>query len=154
KGPGSHSRPLPSPFVRAGKKDVNWLQLTPKARRVQARAGLESSQGPLIGRQRHQRTIPAGDKLMMANMELTGRSIIGFRRGTETGETLRGVSPATGKPIEPAFQSASSNEVDVACRLAATAFERYGRLAGRARAGFLRQIAQNIESLGDRLVER
>src|SRR5262245_35372105 len=87
-------------------------------------------------------------------MKLTGRSIIGFQRGAESGETLRAISPATGKAIEPEFQSASSHEVDVACRLAASAFERYSRLQGRARGGFLRQIAQNIESLGDPLVER
>ena len=87
-------------------------------------------------------------------MELTGRSIIGFRRGAQTGVTLRATSPATGLPIEPEFHSASSDEIDLACKLASGAFEKYGRLPGRARGEFLRRIAQNVEALGDQLVER
>ena len=65
----------------------------------------------------------AGNKLVMADGELTGRSMIGFQRGVETGQTLRGISPATGEAIEPEFQSANSLEVDLACRLAAGSFE-------------------------------
>ena len=85
---------------------------------------------------------------------MTGRSIIGFQQGAKTDETFQAISPATGEVIEPAFQSASSYDVDLACRLAAAASERYALLPGRARAGFLRQIAHNIEALGDPLVQR
>src|SRR5215469_10626565 len=87
-------------------------------------------------------------------MELQGTSILGFQRGGRTGETLRAVSPATGQPVEPAYYSASSEEVGRACRLAAREFETYGRMPGRARGAFLRQIAQNIERLGQQLIDR
>jgi NADP-dependent aldehyde dehydrogenase len=87
-------------------------------------------------------------------VELKGKSIIGFQRGAETGETFQAVSPATGQAVGPAFQSASSREADLACKLAASAFDQYRRTPGRTRAGFLRQIAENIEALSQQLVER
>jgi len=87
-------------------------------------------------------------------MELKGRSIIGFQLGRETGETLRAIDPATGQSIEPAFQSATTEEVDSACSLAVRAFDTYGRISGRSRAAFLRRISENIEALGHQLVER
>src|SRR5215471_19518618 len=87
-------------------------------------------------------------------MELSGRSIIGFQRGRETGKTLCAIDPATGTAIEPPFQSASDQEVDLACRLAARAFDDYGRAGGQSKAAFLRRIAANIEALGDQLVAR
>jgi NADP-dependent aldehyde dehydrogenase len=42
----------------------------------------------------------------------------------------------------------------MACRLAADAFEQYGRMPGKSKAAFLRQIAENIEALGPQLVNR
>jgi alpha-ketoglutaric semialdehyde dehydrogenase len=80
-------------------------------------------------------------------MELIGRSIIGYKRGAETGVTLRAINPATREPLDPPFQSATSQEVDLACRLAASAFEEYRHVPGRAKAAFLRRIAAKIEGL-------
>jgi len=87
-------------------------------------------------------------------MELTGRSIIGYRRGQKTGEILRAFNPLTGEDLAPPFYSASSAETDEAVRLAATSFLAYRRLSGSHRGAFLRRIASNLEALGETLVER
>jgi len=87
-------------------------------------------------------------------VELTGRSIIGFGRGKAQGETLWGFNPATGEKLMPVYLAASLAEVDEAAQLANRAFAVYSRMPGSERARFLRRIAQNIESLGEALVER
>jgi len=85
---------------------------------------------------------------------LTGTSIIGFRRGAENGATLHGFNPATGENLAPVYQAASADEVDQAAQLAHTAFATYSQTTGAERARFLRQIAANIEALGDGLITR
>ncbi|HEU4435789.1 MAG TPA: aldehyde dehydrogenase (NADP(+)) [Pyrinomonadaceae bacterium] len=85
---------------------------------------------------------------------LTGTSIIGFRRGAENGGTLHGFNPATGEQLSPLYHAASSAEVDRAAQLAHMAFAAYSQTTGAERARFLRQIAENIEALGDELITR
>jgi alpha-ketoglutaric semialdehyde dehydrogenase len=87
-------------------------------------------------------------------VELTGKSIIGFRSGAAHAETLYGINPATGERLMPAYTAASAEEVNEAAQLAHQAFAAYGRWAGRERAKFLRRIAHNIEALGDQLTAR
>jgi len=86
--------------------------------------------------------------------QLSGTSIIGFHRGAENGGTLHGFNPATGEDLPPAYHAASSAEVDEAARLAHEAFAAYSQTTGARRARFLRQIAENIEALGDDLITR
>jgi 2,5-dioxopentanoate dehydrogenase len=86
--------------------------------------------------------------------QLSGTSIIGFRRGAENGGTLHGVNPATGEDLSPVYHAASSVEVDQAAQLAHAAFVTYSQTTGAQRARFLRQIAENIEALGDELIVR
>jgi 2,5-dioxopentanoate dehydrogenase len=87
-------------------------------------------------------------------MELTGQSIIGYRRGRKGGKALNGFNPATGKVLSPAFYSASEDEVEEALQLAAESFTRFSASSGEERAAFLRSIANNLEQLGDTLVDR
>jgi len=87
-------------------------------------------------------------------MELTGRSIIGFSRGAASKEMLFGLNPATGEQLKPGYHFASTDEVDQAAQLAANAFASYSQTSGQQRARFLRQIAENIEALGDTLISR
>jgi NADP-dependent aldehyde dehydrogenase len=87
-------------------------------------------------------------------MELTGRSIIGYRRANSAGKILNGVNPATGEVLDPAFYSASEDEVEEAVRLASESATRFSQLPGKKRAEFLRCIAENLEQAGDALVER
>lgn len=85
---------------------------------------------------------------------LTGTSIIGSNRGKEGGATFQAFNPQTGEAIEPAFHSASLDELNKAASLAEQARIPYSSLSGKQRAVFLRAIADNIEGLGDTLIER
>lgn len=87
-------------------------------------------------------------------MEITGKSIIGFSRGSESETTFTAFNPATGEAVEPNFYSASLDELNKACELAEWARIAYGKVSGKEKAKFLRQIADNIEALGDALIER
>jgi 2,5-dioxopentanoate dehydrogenase len=88
-------------------------------------------------------------------VELRGESIIGFKRiEASGGEEIFGINPATGEKLGPPYRAATAEQVDQAAQLAARAFQRYGRLSGRQKAAFLREIATRIQSLGTELTER
>jgi NADP-dependent aldehyde dehydrogenase len=87
-------------------------------------------------------------------MKLNGTSIIGYGRSTETGSTFHAVNPATGEKLETAFHKALPDEVDHACKLAECAFVAYRRSPAEKRSTFLRAIADEIEALGDDLLQR
>jgi alpha-ketoglutaric semialdehyde dehydrogenase len=87
-------------------------------------------------------------------MQLTGRNLIGRDERDGGGAAFRGTNPATGAALEPAFQEATPDMVDEALRRASAAFERYRQVEPGARAGLLRGIAEQIEALGDELIER
>lgn len=86
--------------------------------------------------------------------KLAGRSLIGFGRGEGTGGSFQGINPATGEELDPVYCTASTAEVNQAATLAGDAFASYRESSGKARGAFLRQIAANIEALGDTLVTR
>jgi NADP-dependent aldehyde dehydrogenase len=86
--------------------------------------------------------------------ELSGKSILGFRRGEATGSTFTAVNPATGEKLAPDYSPASKDEVEQAASLASGAFESYRRTSPQRRSAFLRKIAENIERLGETLVTR
>lgn len=88
------------------------------------------------------------------NTMLTGLSYLGYQRSAPGGETFTGKAAATGADLEGVFYSASAAEVETAVQLAAAAFPTYRELDGITRAAFLRQIASNIEALGQTLTER
>lgn len=88
------------------------------------------------------------------NTEITGKSIIGFGRGKSSGTTFTAFNPATGEVVEPNFYSSSLDELNKACELAENARIAYGKVSGKDKAKFLREIADNIEALGDTLIER
>ncbi|MFN3536505.1 MAG: aldehyde dehydrogenase (NADP(+)) [Brevundimonas sp.] len=86
-------------------------------------------------------------------MTLTGELFIGSRRlGRPTG--FRAFDPAANQPIEPEFSVAGLDDVDAACALAMQAFPVYRETSPDLRARFLETIADNIEALGDALIER
>ena len=64
------------------------------------------------------------------------------------------MNPATGERLQPEFISAMAEEVDLAARLAAEAFEVYQRVSGRERGAFLRALAAKIESIAGDVIER
>jgi 2,5-dioxopentanoate dehydrogenase len=92
--------------------------------------------------------------MLASTTKLTGRSLIGFREGAEHGQPLYAADPATGQPLQPGFAPASDEEVELAAGLASEAFLIYRRSSGRQRGGFLRKIAEKIESIAGEIVER
>ncbi len=88
------------------------------------------------------------------NIELTGTSIIGNSRGAITSDIFTAFDPTTGNAVEPPFYSATLDELNGAAALADSARIPYGNIPGRDRAVFLRKIADNIEALGDTLIQR
>lgn len=92
---------------------------------------------------------------MLASMaKLSGRSLVGFREGAGTGEPLYANDPTTGKHLQPGFIPATHEEVDLAVRLAAEAFDVYRRTSGSERGAFLRKIADKIEGITEEIIER
>jgi len=92
---------------------------------------------------------------MLASMaKLSGRSLIGFRDGVGTGEPLYATDPTSGKHLQPGFIPATPEEVDLAVRLAAEAFDVYRRTSGHDRSAFLRRIADKIEAITEEIIER
>jgi len=87
-------------------------------------------------------------------LQLSGQSIVGFRRTASNNGPIHAINPATGEELRPIYYSASTSEVDAAARLASRAFEIYSRATGKEKAIFLHRIAENIEALGEQLITR
>lgn len=79
--------------------------------------------------------------------------IAGERR-SGAGEPVYAIAPATGERVGPAFGGATPSDVADACAAASAAFRPYRALTLEARAAFLEAIAEEIEALGDALIER
>jgi 2,5-dioxopentanoate dehydrogenase len=92
--------------------------------------------------------------MLTSTTKISGRSLIGFREGSDSGELLYATDPTTGERLQPGFISATAEEVDSAARLAAEAFAVYRDVSGRERSAFLRTVAANIESIADDVIER
>lgn len=92
--------------------------------------------------------------MQVSSADLTGKSLIGAHEGSGAGEPFHAFDPTSGQALQPAFDSASGEEIDAAVRLAAEAFESYRRILGRERGALLRKIAGNIEGISAELVDR
>lgn len=87
-------------------------------------------------------------------MTLTGKMLIGQQPLSGTRDAIRAINPATDTPLAPAYAGGDSQHVEQACALAWTAFDTYRETSLADRATFLETIADNIEALGDELIER
>src|ERR1700679_1219906 len=87
-------------------------------------------------------------------MELKGLSYLGTHRGSHNTVTFHAVNPQTGAAIPPAYHSASLAELNTAVQAAAEAFPVYSQIPGKARAAFLRRIADSIDAHATVLIER
>lgn len=87
-------------------------------------------------------------------MNLHGQNFLGRTTSALGSTRIRAVNPAGSHALEPEFVEATRNEIDSALHLAQRAYKEYRRLAPTIRAAFLRRIADEIESLGDALIER
>ena len=85
---------------------------------------------------------------------LRGYSILNGESREGSGAAFEGFDPAAGTRLDPVFHSASMEDVDLAADLAEEAVAIYGKLSGRDKGHFLRQIAAGIEGIAPELVER
>jgi 2,5-dioxopentanoate dehydrogenase len=90
----------------------------------------------------------------MITMELSGKSLIGFRDGATGSKTFRASNPGTGESLGPDYHEATPEQIDLAARLASEAFSIYAQVTGEKKAGFLNAIAANIEAIVEQIVER
>jgi 2,5-dioxopentanoate dehydrogenase len=87
-------------------------------------------------------------------MQLTGKQWIGAEQHFGSAGVLHASNPATGETLEPGFGGGTVANVDAACALAASAFDRYRATSLEQRAQLLEAIAEGILALGDTLVDR
>ena len=87
-------------------------------------------------------------------MDLHGQNLIAGTRSAEGDHAFTAKDPTTGEALAPDFHEATSEEVDRAAEAARAAFEANGERTSEDRARLLEKIADEIEALGDALVER
>ncbi|MDN3558017.1 aldehyde dehydrogenase (NADP(+)) [Halomonas maura] len=87
-------------------------------------------------------------------MTLQGKQLIGAQAVAAQGSPIHAVNPATDERLEPAYAAGGKPEVERACALAWAAFETYRETGLEARARFLETVADEIEAIGDALIER
>lgn len=87
-------------------------------------------------------------------MNITGQLLIGNLDSDGNGASFRAVNPVNRETLAPAFATAGPGEIDLACKLAAAAFDAYRATTAKQRAVFLERIASGIEALGPTLIER
>ncbi|WP_138431366.1 aldehyde dehydrogenase (NADP(+)) [Fodinibius saliphilus] len=85
---------------------------------------------------------------------IEGVNFIGNATSSEGAETLRAYNPMENKELAEQFSIATRQEVKQALQKAQAAFLDYRHLSGERKADFLDQVAEEIMSLGDELVER
>jgi NADP-dependent aldehyde dehydrogenase len=91
---------------------------------------------------------------MVQTTDLTGQMLIAGTPVRGTGREIRGIDPHTGAALEPAYAYGDASHVEAACSAAAQAFHAYRSAPVETRARFLEAIADNLEAIGDALVER
>lgn len=85
---------------------------------------------------------------------IEGKNIIGFQSFDGGDVVLKAHEAATNKELPERFIAATSDEVDQTVKLAAAASTEFAQTAPENRAQFLEAIAEEIEGIGDLLIER
>lgn len=86
-------------------------------------------------------------------IQIDGKQLIGFDQSAHGSESFHPMNPATGKALEPVFLKAAEREVTLACEKAAAAFQHYRKKSGNEKAIFLEAIADEINVLGQQLID-
>ncbi|MEU8630026.1 aldehyde dehydrogenase family protein [Streptomyces sp. NPDC048669] len=94
-----------------------------------------------------------GDSFPNGPAPLTGHSRLAGREVPGTGDAWYAVAAATGEPFGPPHRDASTEQVAEAARLAAAGSRAFRALPPERRAAFLDACAEEIEALGDALLE-
>ncbi|HET8737214.1 MAG TPA: aldehyde dehydrogenase (NADP(+)) [Pricia sp.] len=84
---------------------------------------------------------------------ITGKNYIGNERSAKGSATYSTFDPKLNLKTEWTFHEATPEEIDAAVTKAHDAFQMYKTFSGEQKAAFLTAIAEEIEALGDPLVE-
>ncbi len=84
---------------------------------------------------------------------ITGKNYIGNECSAKGSKTYKTFNPKLNLENDWLFYEATEDELNAATKLASEAFESYRNFSGNRKAGFLRVIADEIEDLGDLLIE-
>ncbi|CAO1659351.1 MULTISPECIES: aldehyde dehydrogenase (NADP(+)) [Salinicola] len=87
-------------------------------------------------------------------MNLTGEMLIGQQAVKGSRDPIQAINPATNERLDPSYPGGTQTEVDRACELAWSAFDSYRETSLEERATFLETVADEIEAIGDDLIER
>jgi alpha-ketoglutaric semialdehyde dehydrogenase len=87
-------------------------------------------------------------------MALHGKNFIGSELSAAGQKTFFGFDPRAGKQLDTPFYQGTSEEVDRALSLASDAFPVLREASAETIAGFLENIASEIEALGDELIQQ
>jgi 2,5-dioxopentanoate dehydrogenase len=84
---------------------------------------------------------------------MTGKNTIGFSLSSNSERTFQTFNPVTGDSNPTVFFEATFEEVDAAVLLAQNAFVHLKSISHKNRATFLDEIAEEINGLGDELIQ-
>jgi NADP-dependent aldehyde dehydrogenase len=84
---------------------------------------------------------------------ITGKNYIGDSLSAEGDITYKTFDPKLNQETEWTFYEATPDEIDTAAHLASNAYEAYKAIPDVKKAIFLRKIAEEIEALGDDLID-
>jgi len=87
-------------------------------------------------------------------MGLHGKNFIGAELSAAGQRTFYGFDPRVGKQIDTPFYQGTSEEIDQALSLASDAFPVLREASAETIAGFLENIAGEIDALGDELIQQ
>ncbi|MDB6058855.1 MAG: Aldehyde dehydrogenase [Verrucomicrobiales bacterium] len=87
-------------------------------------------------------------------MQLSGLNLVAGKWVGGGQKVFSNNNPTTGEKLSPDFREASDQEVELAALQAAAAFDIYERTTPEQRSIFLRRIAEEINNLGDELIQR
>jgi 2,5-dioxopentanoate dehydrogenase len=95
-----------------------------------------------------QRSTQSSQRNSMETKNLLGYHYTGGQK------TFRAIDPSSNKELEGEFHVATAFDVDAALILAEKAFATYRHIDKKTKATFLRTIAEEINNVGDELIER
>ena len=87
-------------------------------------------------------------------INLHGQQFIGSQTSAESSDTFQGINPATSEALPTQFHEATESEIDKALQLAASAFDEFRSTTPEQRALFLDTLADEVDALGDQLLEQ
>ncbi|MGM0858842.1 MAG: aldehyde dehydrogenase (NADP(+)) [Pseudomonadota bacterium] len=87
-------------------------------------------------------------------MTLEGKLLIGQQAVAGSSDPIQAIDPSSNERLEPVYAGGTVKEVDRACELAWAAFDTYRETSLEERATFLETIADEIEGIGDDLIQR